>query len=346
MFPQFYLHYDTKTDKTLKVDRDSTVEGPFVLAIALEEELSKKLLSGEIPESALIVNKYADPPYVIDKALFPKDADFGVLFNLDSLEITKITAKKPSVETLTANRQGFAPVDNRVAFSILAGDTIFGYWKIRNDDDGHPTVVYEPIDGINGSSLFKHRVDFLSLAEIPITKSKKADKSIPKLCDIRVDYIDNSVTIECANQTEEHFSDFFLAVTNKNDPSYLIKTIQFAPGKKFKLEFTGKRLDEMSFFTSRFHLRNTQIDILNHFTGGIKVEFKKKKIVVKNNLTFNANLSAVTIILRNKYDRSQVYRALSIGDNNPIEIACKSIDPKVIEIDSLNISKKFITISR
>jgi hypothetical protein len=102
----------------------------------------------------------------------------------------------------------------------------------------------------------------------------------------------------------------------------------------------------MSFFTSRFHLRNTQIDILNHFTGGIKVEFKKKKIVVKNNLTFNANLSAVTIILRNKYDRSQVYRALSIGDNNPIEIACKSIDPKVIEIDSLNISKKFITISR
>lgn len=346
MFPQFYLHYDTKTDKTLKVDRDNTVEGPFVLVIALEEELSKKLLSGEIAESALIVNKYADPPYVIDKALFPKDADFGVLFDLDSLEITKITAKKPTGDALMANRQGFAPVDNRIAFSILAGDTGFGDWKIRNDDDGHPIVVHEPVDEINGSSLFKHRVDFLTLAEIPITKSRNTDKSIPKLCDICVDCIRNSITIECSNQTEEHFSDFFLAITNKNDPSYLIKTIQFAPGKKFKLEFNGKRLDEMSFFTSRFHLRNTQIEVLNNFTGRINVEFKKKKIIVKNDLTFNANLSTVTIILRNKYDRSQVYRALSIEDNSPIEIACNSVDPKVIEIDSLNISKKFITISR
>lgn len=346
MFPQFYLHYNTKTDKTLKVDRDNTVEGPFVLAIALEEELSKKLLSGEMSESSLIVNKYADPPYVIDKALFPKDADFGVLFDIDSLEITKITAKKPTAEALVANRQGFAPVDNRVAFSILAGDTGFSDWKLINGVDGQPVVIYEPIDKINGSFLFKHRVDFSSLYEIPITKSKNVDKSIPKLCDIRVDYINNSITIECANQTEEHFSNFFLAVTNKNDPSYLIKTIQFAPSKKFKLEFAGKRLEEMSFFTSRLHLRNTQIGVLNHFTGGIKVEFGRKKIIIKNDLAFNANLPAVTIILRNKYDRSQVYRALSIGDNSPIEIECKSIDPKVIEIDSLNISKKFITISR
>ena len=345
-FPQFYLHYNSKDDKILGVTREDKNDDPFVILIRLEESMSKKLLNGEMSEMDLIVNKYANPPYALDKRVFPKDQSYYLLFDVDTQDIQKIQVKKPDPVLLKQSKQDFAEVDSRVAYSILAGDTTFQDWKITKNVMGELSAVYDPADGTIASSLFKNRIDFLSLVEIDLSAARKHDKSMKRMCEISVDQADNSITITCDELADEAFKEFFIAVTNKNDPSYLIKMIQLAPKKVVKIEFVGNRLENMSFFTSRFHLRNSDISIKNLFTGTASVKFSKNDVTISNNLSFNDHFTDMTIILKNKYDHTIVYRTVNIVDNNPISFALNSLDPDIIDIDALKLSKKFITVSR
>lgn len=350
-FPQFYLHYDIKQDRTIKVDRSNEVTEAFTLAIPLEESISRRLLSGEINESNLIVNKYAECPYVIEKALFPKNAEFFFIFSLDTLKIQKVVVNSLDAAALQAEGKGYVKIESRAAFSVLAGDTNFNDWEIVTGDDGEIGVVFCAKDS-ESSSLFKNRTDFLSLAEIDPLANKDYDKNtFKKLCEITVNYIDSCVIIDCAslNETDrpvEHFSDFFIAVTNKNDPSFLIKKIDLESGKKIKLEFVGKRLENMSFFTSRFHLRSTKINVVNKISGEIRVTFDQNSVEVENDLVFGDTLPNVKLVLKNKYDQSAVYRTIKLTEPGKLRFSCPSVDPKTIDVDSINISKKFIRIIR
>lgn len=350
-FPQFYLHYDIKNDRTLKVDRSSEIEEAFVLAIPLEEATSRRLLSGEINETNLIVNKYADVPYAVDKALFPTNAEFFFVFSLETLNIQKIIANPPDLAALAEQNQGFVKIEARCAFSVLAGDTSFKDWEISTNDEGETIVSFISKDSV-GSNLFKNRTDFLSMTEINMLENKAYDKNtIQKLCEITVNYIDNCVTVDCAvlhdrDRPVEHFADFFIAVTNKNDPSFLIKKINLASGMKIKLEFGGKRIEQMSFFTSRFHLRSSKVTVVNHISGTVKVSFKEKILEISNDLSFGETLPEVKLILMNKYDQSAVYRTIKLTAPGTLKFACPTVEPQLIDVDSINISKKFIHIIR
>ena len=345
-FPQFYLHYDSKNDKTLKVDRDKTTEGPFVIAIELEESMSKRLLDGSLVAEQLMVNQYADPPYAIDKSLFPKQSDFYVIFSIDTFELQKVVVKTPSKKMLDENKQSFLKVDTRVAYSLLANDTSFADWKIVTGDKGEVALAYAPAAKDDGSNLFKNRIDFLSFAEIDTSISKDVEKKLTGICEMIFDYANNSLEVRCAAVDNESFRDFFLAITNKNDPSFLIKMIQFERDKTFKVTFRNRKLSEMSFFSSRFHLRNTRIQILNKVQGNVSIRFDKKQIIVSNSLEFGPTLPEVVLVLNNKYDSSIVYRTITLKDNSSIKFSNSSIDPDELDVFPLKISKNFISIIR
>jgi len=344
-FPQFYLHYDTQNDKTLKVDRDDETSDPFVIAIKLEEAISKRLLDGSLTDDQLIVNQYATPPYVIDKSLFPKQSEFFVVFSVDTLELQKVVVKKPEKKELDENKQNFVVVDTRVAYSLLAHDTTFEDWKVVTNN-GVVALAYSPKGEDDGSNLFKNRIDFLSFAEIDTSLSRHVEKSKNRICEIDFDYAENSIVARCANVSPEAFNDFFLAITNKNDPSFLIKLIQFKRDQTFKLNFSNCKLTEMSFFTSRFHLRSTDINVLNNIKGEVKVNLSGDKIVISNNLSFGETLPEAVLVLKNKYDSSIVYRTITLKDNTTLKFSNPSIDPDELDIFPLKISKNFISIFR
>lgn len=343
-FPQFYLHYDTKNDKTLKVDRSDETTEPFVTVIKLEEEISKRLLDGSLTDDQLIVNPYANPAYVIDKSMFPKQSEFYVVFAIDTLELQKVVVKEPTKKELDENKHSFVRVDTRVAYSILANDTTFDDWKIVTND-GAITLAYTPREN-EASSLFKSRIDFLSFAEIKTSMTRHVETRNQRICEIDFDYAENSVEVRCANIPEESFNDFFLAITNKNDPSFLIKLIQLEKDKTFKLNFSNRKLSEMSFFTSQFHLRSTDINILNNIKGGVKINFSDDKITISNDLSFGQTLSDVVLVLKNKYDSSIIYRTITLKNNETVKFSNPSIDPDELDVFPLKISKNFISVFR
>jgi hypothetical protein len=345
-FPQFYLHYNVKTDSVIQVTREAKVEQNFVIAIPLTDTLSKALLAGTINECDLLVNKYAHPPTVIDKSMFPKDLSYYFIFSVDNQEIVKIMVKKPDPSELAKNKQNSVEIDNRIAYSILSGDTSFSDWVVVIEDDGKVSVNSQA-QCVRASNLFKHRIDFLSLAEISLAPKKAETSGLPKLCDIIVNFAENTLSVKCPDISKDYFKDFFLAVTNKNDPSYLIKYLEFKPNDIVNLSFKDKKLKDISFFTSRFHLRNSAIMVLNKITGEIIVTFNEDTILVENNLEFNEELPNAVIVLKNKYDSSQVYRTITLTDNSSRTFKCpKSVDLSAIEVDTVKLSKKFIKIIR
>lgn len=344
-FPQFYLHYDTKNDKTLKVDRSDETTEPFVTAIKLEEEISKRLLDGSLTDDQLIVNPYANPAYVIDKSMFPKQSEFYVVFAIDTLELQKVVVKEPTKKELDENKHSFVRVDTRVAYSILANDTTFDDWKIVTNN-GTIALAYAPRGENDGSALFKNRIDFLSFAEIDTSMTRHVETAKQRICEIDFDYAENSIEIRCANVPAESFNDFFLAITNKNDPSFLIKLIQLERDKTFKLNFRNCKLSEMSFFTSRFHLRSTNINILNNIKGEVKINVSEDGIVISNDLHFGDTLPEAVLVLKNKYDSSIVYRTITLKNNKTLRFSNPSITPDELDVFPLKISKNFISIFR
>ena len=344
-FPQFYLHYDTQKDKTLKVDRTEETTEPFVIAIKLEEAISKRLLDGSLVDDQLIVNPYATPAYVIDKSMFPKQSEFFVVFAIDTLELQKVVVKEPTKKELDENKQSFVRVDTRVAYSLLANDTTFDDWKIVTNN-GVIALAYAPRGEDDGSALFKNRIDFLSFAEIDTSMSRHVEKAKQRICEIDFDYAENSIEVRCANVSTDAFTDFFLAITNKNDPSFLIKLIQLERDKTFRLTFRNCKLSEMSFFTSRFHLRSTDVTILNNIKGEVKVNLNGDKIVISNDLSFGDTLPEAVLVLKNKYDSSIVYRTITLKNNNTIRFSNPSINPDELDVFPLKISKNFISIFR
>lgn len=345
-FPQFYLHYDTKEDKTIKVDRETTTENPFVIAIALEEALTRKLLDGTLTTENLIVNQFADPPYVIDKSLFPKETDFYVIFSTETAQLQKVVVKKPNKKTLDESKQNFIKVDTRVAYSLLSNDTTFDDWQILTTERGELAISYTPIKNDDISNLFKNRIDFLSFAEIDISRAKEVNNQLLKICEMIFDYAENSLEIHCADVEDESFKDFFLAITNKNDPSYLFKILRFGRNKSFKLSFKDKNIRDLSFFSSRFHLRNTKIQSLNNVKGKIQVKINKKELIVSNTLELSEDLPEVALVLKNKYDSSIVYRTITLKDNKTLKFSNPSIQPDELDVFPLKISKNFISIFR
>lgn len=345
-FPQFYLHYDAKTDKTLKVDRESETSAPFVVVIALDEELARRLLNGDVNEANLMVNKFANPPYVVDKGMFPIGSSFNLIYSSETLKIHKIVAKTPNYAELKANKQSCIEVDPRCALSLLAGDTSFDDWEILIDGTGQVQVMYDQQNN-EASNLFKNRTDFLSLAEIDMLKSKEKQKSqFPKICDIVVNYLENSIEITGMAADPEYFKDFFIAVTNKNDPSFLIKKIVIKPSTSYKFEFSGKKIDEMSFFTSRFYLPNMKIEVVDKCEGQVLVTIKNNLIIVENSIQFSDTFTNAVLVLNDKYDKSRVFRTIQLTKPGILEFDCSNIDPTIIEVNSSKLSKKFITVNR
>jgi len=344
-FPQFYLHYDTKEDLVLGVDRNPIEGHLYAINIELPEELSKKLLNGEMSASEVIVNKYADPPYAIDKNLFPKDATFHLIFNTETLAAVKISAKRSDPAVLSKEKLDQIEVDSRIAYSILSGDSNLDDWDISSNTEGKTIVRFTPKSG-QVSNLFKNRIDFTSLSEIDTSTYKAAEKNLPRLAEVEIDYAANVVLIKTPNMDPSFYADFFIAITNKNDPSYLIKMITMQPGKTIHLRFSRRHLKEMSFFSSRFHLRNTEIMVKNYFSGSIDMSFKGKKLIVLNDLKFSLDFPEAVIILRDKYDKTRVYRTIKLETQDKRVFNLGNIDPAQIEVEPINISKKFINVTR
>lgn len=347
-FPQFYLHYSLKEDKTLLVDRSEKLETevPFVISIPLQEELTRKLLNGELSSNDIIVNKYATPPYALDKTQFPVNAKYHFVFDSHTQQIEKIITKEPDFSELSKDSKYAVKIDGRIAYSVLCGDTNFSDWEIKKNDEDALEAVFSPKSGVHVSSLFKNRIDFLSLSELVLTSSKPYEKNEQRLCEIDVDHLTNSMSIKCADVDKKYFNEFFLAVTNKNDPSYLLKLITFEPNSTTTVNFDGKLLSDMSFFSSRYHLRNTEINVRNCFSGMVYTKIFDDRIEICNTLSFGESLPEVSLILRNKYDKTKVYRTIKLKDNTDLIFALNGLDPSLIEIDTVKISKKVIHITR
>ena len=172
-FPTFYLHFDSESNKTLKVDRDASNDNPFVFVIELEESLAKKLLNGTISENNLLINHFANPPYVIDKSLFP-DTQFYFLYRAESREIVQLVDTLDQVY-LKENDLLPVEVEELIAYSILTAETSFSDWVVCFSRTGEASIDFaKQSSSVKASALFTSRTDYLSLAEISLSQPHEA----------------------------------------------------------------------------------------------------------------------------------------------------------------------------
>ena len=348
-FPQFYLHYDLKNDKILAVDRSDKNDNVYAMIIPLDEQMSKGLLSGSLSEMDIIVNKFATPPYALDKSKFPKNQKFYTIFSTETLTPIAINSSAPNEPTLRENSQWYVEVETRVAYSLLNGDTIFTDWLVETTHAGEYFLKYSPKDEMSENSVFKNRVDFISLVDIDLKTPKSVDEQTNfKICDIIVDHVENKFTVNCVSSDPDHYKDFFIAITNKNDPSYLIKMLDLAPGKSQEIEFSGSKIDDLSFFTSRFHLRNTQIEVLESrkwkFDFFLEQMDDTLKVEIKESLEAKDVNHEAVMVIKDKYDSNNVLRTLKLTAGKQMNFETKKIDADSFDVVPLNFSKKLITI--
>ena len=350
-FPQFYLHYDAKNDKILAVDRSDKNDNVYVILIPLDESMSKGLLAGSLSEMDIIVNKFANPPYALDRSKFPKNQKFYILFSTDDLLPFALNSTPPNESELKKNNQWYIEVETRIAYSLLNSDTTFADWSVNMTRDGECYLKYSPKDGMSESNVFKNRVDFISLVDLDLRTSKNIDdRSGLKICDIIVDHVENKFSIHCVSNNSEHYQDFFIAITNKNDPSYLIKMIDLKPALRQDIVFSDNKIEDLSFFTSRFHMRNTQVEVIESWEG--KFDFfldqidDTLKVGIKASLEAKDNNPEVLMVLKDKYDDTNVLRTLKITSNDELNFETKKIDVDSFDVVPLNFSKKLITIHK
>lgn len=347
-FPIFYLHYNVKERKILKVDREADPAEDLVITIQLEEALAKKLLNGVISENNLLVNHYANPPYVIDKTFFPENQAFYLLYKNETQEVVQLVTQVDRVQMKTHNLSSVV-VDELVAYSILTGETSFCDWEIRTTHTGEPFAhLSDAKSATKSSTLFNNRTDFLSLVEINLFEDKPKEKTgLQKICTISINHFENSVTIVSEqHKSDDLFQDFIIAITKKNDPSYLIKKMNVKNGKTVKLVFDSINIRDLSFFSSKFHIRNSDIEIQSIITGELVIRAKDSNVLITNDFVFDKTLKDCRVFLRNKYDKSQVYSVVKITKPGKITVNAANLDLSHVDFDVPSISKNHIKIIR
>ena len=347
-FPDFYLHYNVKDRKILKVDREAEASEDLVITIKLEEALAKKLLQGIISETNLLVNHYANPPYVIDKSFFPENQAFYLLYKSDSLEVVQLVTQVDRVQVKAMNLSA-VEVDELVAYSVLTGETSFADWEIRTTHTGEPFAhLSDAKSATKSSSLFNNRTDFLSLVELDLFESKEKEKTgLQKVCTILINHFENSVTIISEqHKSDDLFQDFIIAITKKNDPSYLIKKLNVRNGKTIKLAFDSINIRDLSFFSSKFHIRNSDIQVQNVVSGQLTIRTKGSKVLITNDSVFDKTLTECKVFLRNKYDKSQVYSVVKLTKSGKVTVKAANLDLTHVDFDVPSISKNHIKIIR
>ena len=340
-FPDFFLHFDTKERKTLKVDRSAESEGAFTIAIKLEEALAKKLLNGVISETNLLVNHYAVPPYVIDKTFFPENQNFYFLYLNTSFVVVQLVTQLDRV-TMKENNQSAVKIEELIAYSILTGETAFNDWKVSFSRTGEPIVdLSDEKSGLRSSTLFNNRTDFISLVEINLREGRaKGNSWAQKICTIMVDHFENSITIKAEQHPiDDLFKDFIVAITRKNDPSYLIKKLNVQNGQKLKLVFDEVRLSDLSFFSSKYHILHSDVIVKNKSHGSVEILVSTDKVVLRNDIMFGPDYKECSVFLRNKYDKSQVYTVLKLVIPGKMVIVDDSLDFSHVDFDIPSISK-------
>ena len=108
--------------------------------------------------------------------------------------------------------------------------------------------------------------------------------------------------------------------------------------------FDGLRIENLSFFTSKFHIRNTAISVVGETTGYVDIEVQGSKIIIDNSITGVGADPEFFIVLKNKYDHTQVYRSFKFTEPKRIIIEDHNFDTSLVEFDTLKISKNFITL--
>lgn len=328
-FPTFFLHFCTKELKVHGITRDQTTEGDYVIAIALDEQTTRKLLNGEIHETNLIVNHYAEPPYVIDKTNFP-DQDFFVTYQNSDLQITQLSTSIDKA-SLSANDLSFIKVNEIIAFSILTSETSYNDWEIKFTKSQEPYVTLKDThSSLKSSSLFSARTDYLSLVEIDVKAEKDQEKTgLPLLAKISFDHHLNEVTIQSESlKSTEVFEDFSIAITKKGDPSFLIRLVKIENGKLQKIFFGNNQLSDFSFFSSKFHIRNCKIVVKSLKNETINISKNDFQLTVEY---LSDQELEQTVILHDKFDLSQVYSAHRLTPNSTTKI-------NILEFNDLGIS--------
>ena len=344
---QLYLHYDVKNDRIIKLDDDRSTEIPFIVVIALDEQKSRLVHSGALDITNFVVNKYADPIYLLDKSQFPEGVSYFLTFDIETRNVLSVSTSEPNANFLIEQKQSMMNIDPLIAFSILSGETSLSNWEISSKSGSDINVSLKRFKSTG--TLFRNRIDFDSFAEIDISTNKlEIDNSaLPKICEIDFNFTDNSVCFKCEDLDDGYFANFFIAITKKNDPSYLIKTIDLSSKKQITFVFDTLPLHELSFFTSRFHLSNSIVNVNCQYTGNVIITVKPCSIKITNDISFSNVFPSASILLKNKYDDSIIYRNVVLTDNNPVIIKCDStFDVNNIDFDSLKISKHFISILR
>ncbi len=347
-FPLFYLHYNVKERKILKIDREAESSEDLVITIQLEEALAKKLLNGIISETNLLVNHFATPPYVVDKTFFPENQKFYLLYKNDTQESIQLVTQIDRVQ-MKAQDLSAVEVEQLVAYSILTGETAFSDWEILKTHQGEPFAhLSDAKSGSKSSSLFNNRTDFLSLVELDLFNDKPREKTgLQKICTITINHFENSVSIVSeTHKSDDLFIDFIMAITKKNDPSYLIKKLNVKNGQRLKFVFDSIDIRDLSFFSSKFHIRNTDIEVQNADTGTVEIRVLPTKVLISNDFSFEKGRPPCKVFLRNKYDKSQVYSVVSLTKPGKITVNAGALDLNDVDFDAPSISKNHIKIIR
>jgi hypothetical protein len=332
-----------QTRETVKVDRSDDNEDIFVRVIPLEEDLSRRLLSGELSDADLIVNTYVREPTVLEKRLIPEGVQFVVIISTKTLEIIRVTTIDQASQL---NEDEYViEIPSLVALSLLSDEVNFNEWKVEKTIDSY-TVKFRS-DSLKKSELFRNRTDLISLIELNPEDESNAVGNI-NLCSITFDSITNSLIIESTRSTNpEYFKGYFLAVTRKNDPSHLIKYIKIENNTNVKLDFGSHLFKEYSFFSSRFHILNSNVVVNGRIDGSLTVNISPTTITVNNSLVLNNGTKAI-LIIKNKFDPSEVYRQIKLNEKfGALEfLTGGKIDSRYIDVDVIGISKNYLKLER